>query len=114
MILRQVPAICPAAFQAKVDSLHAIGYTVLSATKPEVRRLADQFLDSLMSPECTTWMQLAWSSPIHKSQEQRNLYLANRASQISAMVRERQTASEQHGMAGGAGTVASRRGQGLR
>lgn len=97
----------PNAFQARVDALHAIGYTVLAATKPEVRKLADQFLDSLVSPECSTWVQLEWTSPIHKSPEQRNLYMANRASQISSMVREKRSASEQHAMVGIQETVAS-------
>lgn len=70
-------------FNAKIDVLFALGYSVLHAPTPVVRTSARRLLDESTSTSAELWRDLEWTSPDHDVVVARNAYLASKVRLIN-------------------------------
>jgi len=81
----------PLTFNAKIDTLFAIGYMALHSPDEHVKAGSKLFLDRANGVSAELWREIQWESPYHATNEARNAYLA---SKVRAVIRAMATQNE--------------------
>lgn len=78
----------PTMFDAKVDSLFALGYMAVHSPDPAVRSDAKLFLDKVSGLTSTFWREIEWDSPYHATRQARDAYLVGKVRLVMTAVRK--------------------------